>query len=170
MRAEVHPLEMTQGASAHMVTCAVIWFLRCMGWGLCKVDRRLSWANPLTKRVEIGAMVERDDASMARLLVHELTHARQQGRGFWRRFAWLCWYYLSRSFRLRVEVEARAHALLCRARMCRSMEVGLAVADAKVEAGALAGWRWPYLTGADETKVCQRIRKRLAELAREMED
>lgn len=149
---------------AEVITAAVREVCDAEWWIVHVGGRKVSWCNPFTRRIVIGTGLERDDASYARLLVHELTHVRQMGSGWWRRLLFGALYLLSRRRRIAVEVEAKAHAQVARACMCRTAAIGDSVAAGTASAGALAGWRLPYLAGGDEDEIKAAVMERFREL------
>ncbi len=109
--------------------------------------RSLSWANPFTCTVALSYRM-RSGLEEAAVLAHEAAHARQFGGPCWRRWWRGLVYFGSRRRRLAWEVEARAHGAA----------VWLAAGAAPdYDAGALAGWRWPYFTGADAGQVSRAV-------------
>lgn len=121
--------------------------LHAQGWTLGTKPGRLSWANPFTRTVSLS-QAERSPTELAAVLAHEATHVRQWGGPWWRRWGRAALYFLSRRRRLAMEIEARGH----------EAAVWLsAQGHVLVEPRALAGWRWPYFTGASEREVCRRI-------------
>lgn len=121
--------------------------IEAQGWRIATKAGRLSWANPFTRTIALSA-VERTTLERAAVLAHEATHLRQWGGPWWRRWSRAALYFLSRRRRLDMEIEARG----------QEAAVWLvAQGHVEIEPRALAGWRWPYFTGASAAEVCRRI-------------
>ena len=127
---------------------ALLDHMAAIGWALAWRDGTTSYANPVTRNVVL-AHATRDALDLAAVLAHELAHARQFGGPWWRRWWRGLAYLASRRRRLAMEIEARAHA-------CAVYLAAGLVPD--YSAGTLAGWRWPYLTGADAGEVERAVR------------
>jgi len=153
-----------QGTPALDMSNQIVEILIAKGWHVRMKGGRISWVNPITRTMRLAGFERRSEDAAARLLAHEFTHVRQFDGPLWRR----CWrgllYLLVPSIRVAVEVEAKAHALLAWARMCRTAEIGRTVTLRGVRVGSLAGCALPYLTGADRSEVAARIAHRAEEL------
>jgi len=131
----------------------VVAHLRALGWrvptkGRWHPFRGLSWANPITRTVALSYRM-RSGLEEAALLAHEATHVRQWGRPWWRRWARGLAYFGSRRRRLAQEIEARGHGA--------AVWIAAGV-EPDYAAGNLAGWHWPYFTGADAAAVEAAVR------------
>lgn len=139
----------------------VVAHLAALGWrvatkGRWHPFRSFSWANPLTRTVALSHRM-RSGLEEAVVLAHEATHVRQFGRPWWRRLLRGLRYFASRRVRLAMELEARAHGA--------AVWIAAGV-EPDYSAGSLAGWRWPYLTGADAGEVERAVRSRAEALVR----
>lgn len=139
------------GISPRDRVAAVCDHIEGMGWRISWRAGRVSYANPLTRRIVVS-VVARDALDFAALLAHEAAHARWMG-GRLMGAPRVLWYLLSPWCRVRQEVEARAEA-------CAVLLAGGATPD--YSAGSLAGWRLPYLTGASAERVERWTRERAA--------
>lgn len=110
--------------------------LHALGWRIRLRGRPLvlregaSWADPVTRTLRLRRSWTRYAPHDAALLAHELTHAIQAGRPWWRRWLFGLRAVLDRWFTLRIEVEAEAHEL------AMAMECGVTTAPRP-----LGGWR-----------------------------
>jgi len=153
-----------QGVSSLHVSATLATELEALGWKLDQREGKISITNPLTKTMSLAGLETRDDAEIARLLAHEITHVRQFHGGLLRRLGRCLAYLLWPPARIAAEVEARAHALYTWARMFRSLDMGRRVVARAAGAGVLAGWNLPYLTGGNAKKIERATLARLEEL------